>query len=465
MDNLYQKLFSELPCYVTAQDREFRFIAANHKFQEEFGGTIGDYCYEVYKGRSEKCPVCPVEMTFQDGQVHSSEEIVRGKNGTQVCVIVYTAPIKNDANEIVAAVELSADITKIKHLQQKYHTLFDVVPCYISVQDRDLKISDVNKRFEQDFGEGIGRLCYEVYKHREEPCTECPVAETFQDGRIHKSEEVVTSRDGEHKNVICRTAPIRNPSGEIESVMEMSADITDLRQLQDRLTSLGMLVGSISHGIKGLLNGLDGGIYLMDTGFKNNKEDRVRQGWDMLQRNVERIRNMVLNILYYAKDREVFWESIDVKKAISSVEDVISSNADKIGVDLKMQKVEEGSFEGDRLAIHSLLVNLLENSFDACRVDKNKVAHTVSLSAYFEGDHLVFDVIDNGIGMDQETREKAFSLFFSSKGAEGTGLGLFIAHKIVTSHNGTIDIESEPGEGTRIIVRFARQRPQNRGGI
>jgi signal transduction histidine kinase len=62
--------------------------------------------------------------------------------------------------------------------------------------------------------------------------------------------------------------------------------------------------------------------------------------------------------------------------------------------------------------------------------------------------------------MDQETREKAFSLFFSSKGAGGTGLGLFIAHKIVTSHGGTIRIESELGEGCRFIVELPRKRPE-----
>ncbi len=58
---------------------------------------------------------------------------------------------------------------------------------------------------------------------------------------------------------------------------------------------------------------------------------------------------------------------------------------------------------------------------------------------------MVFEVEDNGIGMDRETREKIFSLFFSSKGLKGTGLGLFIANKIVDKHGGSIEVESEPG--------------------
>ena len=72
---------------------------------------------------------------------------------------------------------------------------------------------------------------------------------------------------------------------------------------------------------------------------------------------------------------------------------------------------------------------------------------------------MVFEITDNGIGMDQETREKAFTMFFSSKGMEGTGLGLFIADRIARSHGGSIELESKPGAGTRFIVKLPRTRP------
>ena len=105
--------------------------------------------------------------------------------------------------------------------------------------------------------------------------------------------------------MLCTTAPIRNAEGEVEAVIEMSMDITQIRQLQSQLTSIGLLVGSISHGIKGLLTGLDGGIYLVNSGFEKDRPERVTKGWEMVQRNVDRIRSMVLDILYYAKDREL----------------------------------------------------------------------------------------------------------------------------------------------------------------
>jgi signal transduction histidine kinase len=69
-----------------------------------------------------------------------------------------------------------------------------------------------------------------------------------------------------------------------------------------------------------------------------------------------------------------------------------------------------------------------------------------------------FEVEDNGIGMDRETQEKVFSLFFSSKGSEGTGLGLFVANKIAAAHGGNIQVESRVDEGTRFIVTIPKTR-------
>jgi signal transduction histidine kinase len=110
-----------------------------------------------------------------------------------------------------------------------------------------------------------------------------------------------------------------------------------------------------------------------------------------------------------------------------------------------------------------MLVNVLENSLEACRSDQQKDGHRVRLGVWRTPPWMVFEIEDNGIGMDRETREKIFSLFFSSKGIKGTGLGLFIANKIVDRHGGNIEVESEPGRGTRFLVRLPLEaRPSTR---
>jgi len=470
MELPYQQYFDAMPCYLTVQDRDFKVVTANRRFREAFGDYHGRYCYQVYKHRAEKCEVCPVEQTFQDGHVHSSEERVRCLDRTEVSVIVYTEPIRNEHGEITAVMEMSTDITDLKRLQNQLHdsqahyrTLFEEVPCYISIQDRDLNIVDANRLHRETFGDFLGCKCFEIYKHRTEECYPCTVRQTFDDGQVHVHEEVVTSQQGQAINVLVHTTPIVGASGSIDQVMEMSADITAIRQLQTQLSSIGLLISSISHGIKGLLNGLNGGVYLVNKGLAVEDHARVAKGWDIVQRNISRIRSMVLDILYYAKDRDPDWTTLVAAAVLGDAGEQIQEKGRDLGIEVAIEAdPHAGAFEGDEKAIRALLVNLAENSIDACRLDKKKPAHRVTLRAAGNDTHVQFDVEDNGIGMDRETREKAFSLFFSSKGSEGTGLGLFVASKIATAHGGTIQIASTVDEGTRFVVVIPRVRTSDR---
>ena len=467
MDEIYKKYFDSVPSYLTVQDKELHLLSANNKFRKDFGEIDGRYCYQVYKNRSEKCEVCPVEKTFRDGLPHSSEERIKTRNGNDVWVLVNTAPILDSEGNISAVMEMSTDITDAKNVQNqlrqsqhKYHLLFEEVPCFISIQDNNLRILEANRMHREAFGTSYGSKCFEVYKHRKSKCEPCIIQQAFEDGKIHTQEEVVTSQDNKRMNVMVYAAPIKDGNGNVENVIEMSTDITEIRQLQDKLSSVGLLISSISHGIKGLLNGLDGGIYLVNTGLKKNDRERIDQGWEIASRNIRRIRSMVMDILYYAKDSEVEWEDISVKELMEEICENFSDRAKRNKIDYICEiDPEAEKLEADRNAIRSLLLNLLDNSLDACRIDTKKNLHSVTLKVIRKSNVILFEVSDNGIGMDRESKEKAFSLFFSSKGAGGTGLGLFIANKIAEAHGGSITIESEEGKGSKFTVSLLNKRP------
>ncbi len=458
----YRQYFEDMPCYLSVHDRKFRIVDGNRRFREDFGGRIGEPCYEVYKGLDGVCPDCPVEATFADGESHSSEQSLINARGQKVPVMVNTTPVRDADGKVVAVMEMHTDLTEVKrleslleHSQERLAQLFEEVPCYITVQGPDLVVRHANRKFRQTFGSAVGNHCYRVYKHREEQCLVCPTQLTLADGRVRHHEEVVFSAEGEKIHVLCTTAPVHDAEGHVEGAIEMSMDITELRQLQPQLASIGLLVGSISHGIKGLLSGLDGGIYLVNTGLEKDRPERVKKGWDMVQRNVTAIRSMVLDILYYAKDRELILSEVSVEEMASEIEGVIGKKASDQGIELEVTvRPDAGAMQGDHKAIRSTLVNLLENSLEACRGDRQKDGHRVALRIWRTEPWMVFEIEDNGIGMDRETREKIFSLFFSSKGIKGTGLGLFIANKIVDRHGGNIEVESEPGRGTRFLVRL-----------
>jgi len=466
MDLPYRRYFEEIPCYVTVQDRDFRVVDANRRFREDFGDPKGRFCYQVYKNRPERCEICPVDQTFEDGQCHRNEEQVLTLDGRQISVMVYTSPIHDETGAIASVLEISADITEVKTLQRhlkesqrRFRLLFEEVPCFISIQDPELRIVDTNRSFKENFGGFPGSKCYEIYKHRDEECVNCAVRRTFKDGKIHHSEEVVTSIKGEQLNTLVFSAPIHDANGEIQYVMEMSTNITPIRELQSQLESIGLLISSVSHNIKGLLTGLDGGMYLVNTGLQKNNQQRIGQGWEMVQRNIERIRGTVMNILYYAKKREPSWEAVAAPALVEEVCGLIEPKARENGVAL-VRDIDGGAgeFEADAKAMRALLINLVENSVDACRVDTKKPSHAVTVRLKGLPDQMVFEIADDGIGMDRRTREKAFTLFFSSKGSEGTGLGLFIANGIAQAHHGRIGIESELDKGTRFVVTIPRSR-------
>ncbi len=237
--------------------------------------------------------------------------------------------------------------------------------------------------------------------------------------------------------------------------------VREKSELQSHLSSLGLMIGSVSHGIKGLLTGLDGGMYQVESGFSKENSQEIQEGWKIVKLMVERIRKMVLDILYYAKERNLNWENVDVLsfagEVAMSVESKISSGDIEFIRDFD---ASAGNFEIDSGCIHSALINILENAVDACMRDKSKEKHQIIFKVSSDEKNINFEVCDNGTGMDMETREKLFTLFFSTKGTKGTGLGLFISNKIIQQHGGSIKVSSLPGQGSKFTISIPKTTPE-----
>ncbi|MCP4601942.1 MAG: HAMP domain-containing histidine kinase [Proteobacteria bacterium] len=236
-----------------------------------------------------------------------------------------------------------------------------------------------------------------------------------------------------------------------------------MKDLEEQLLSLvasqGELVGSITHDIKGLLSGVEGGIYLVNSGLKKDKKERVAKGFEMMQRSLGRIQRTVASALYYVKDREIDWQSIDAQELVSSVSNALLEQANHLGIVLKV-KAEACSFDADEFAVHSLLVNLVEYSIGACELAKLKPSPSVSLSANVSNEYATFDVFVDGFTMDDETKGHALGQFYSPKGIDRSHLGVFIARKIAQNHHGTFEITSLPDEGTtRFVIKFPALKP------
>jgi signal transduction histidine kinase len=113
----------------------------------------------------------------------------------------------------------------------------------------------------------------------------------------------------------------------------------------------------------------------------------------------------------------------------------------------------------DPNSVHEVLLNLMSNAVDGCLFDEDTSKNfRVDLKTALETDNVIrFEISDNGLGMDKEVVRKLFTSFFSTKGHRGTGLGLMVTRKLIEEHNGSIEVNSQPGKGTTVIVRVPYQ--------
>ena len=472
---MYKSLFEEVPCYLTVVSSDYRIVRANRAFKDQFGDLIGRRCFVGYKQRDSKCEFCPVERTFADGSSHQSEEMWRlGDEDAQV--IVKTAPIFDDEGVMTEVLEMSLDVTRLKKLQSElqkkqeaYKYLFENVPCYITIIDKDYNIIQSNKLFQEHFGAKVGPKCYAIYKNADHKCDNCPVEKTFVDGLSHQSEEI-WRRDGEETNIIVNTAPVTDGNGGIRAVMEISTNITEVKKLQNELMILGETIAGMSHTIKNILSGLQGGVYVVDSGLQRGREDRVREGWGMVKRNVEKVSELVQQILYASKDRVPEYRGCDPAQILNDVCDLYEVRVRAEGITLVRdfeRQMKSGLLDGPQ--IHNAVSNLVSNALHAC-CEAHERGRFIKVSGKIEQDELQISVSDNGVGMTDELREKLFKKFYSTKGSKGTGLGLVITQKVVQEHGGSIGVESEPGKGTSFYIKIpfktsSPRQPENNADI
>ena len=334
--------------------------------------------------------------------------------------------------------------------------IINLLPCYISIQDLEHRLLFVNRSFKNDFGDGIGKLCHTVYKDSPNLCRACPVEKTLRDKRIHVGEMTVQLPDGKICQMLIQSSPILDAKGEVEAIIEMGPNITQVKKSQKELTALGQSIALLSHGIKNILEGLQGGAYVVDEAFNEGDIQLARKGWSIVNKNIFDITDVVQNILYSSKNRPLQYEMVSPGQLVQDSAQLFRQKAAAMNIQLD-ERINAAlpDVRLDAGGIRRMLHNLIWNALEACHNDKEKKQHRVSVNTdYFDSNHFMFEIADNGTGMDEATRRNMLEEFFSTKGSGGTGLGLAVVEKVVNKHGGRIEVKSAPGKGTTFKIIF-----------
>lgn len=221
----------------------------------------------------------------------------------------------------------------------------------------------------------------------------------------------------------------------------------------ERFAAIGETTAALSHSIKNILQALRGGADVVEMGLRSGNLVQAQKGWRVVDRNLERIYNLTMNLLAYSKKREPQLQLVNPRTLIDECLELVAPSANEKGV-MAVADVDRDlpAVPLDPDGIHQVLMNLLNNALDAVEEKSGLIRVTCRYDA--EARETVFEVIDNGPGVAETVRPHLFELFHSTKGNRGTGLGLAVAKKIVDEHEGSISVTSTPGEGTTFTVRL-----------
>lgn len=232
----------------------------------------------------------------------------------------------------------------------------------------------------------------------------------------------------------------------------------------ERLAAIGQTIATLSHHIKNILQGIRGGSYLIEEGLKGEDSEVVRKGWTIVEKNQEKISNLVMDMLTFSKEREPDLTPSDLQELVEDVVELMQVRASEAGVELV--KIDSGpicELQFDPELMHRAVLNVVTNAIDAC---ENAEDAKVTVEAEYDAEQGLarIHVRDNGAGIAEHDLKKVFALFESRKGSRGTGLGLPVSQKILREHGGEIRVQSKLGDGSTFTLEFPAVRPDTSGG-
>jgi two-component system NtrC family sensor kinase len=237
-------------------------------------------------------------------------------------------------------------------------------------------------------------------------------------------------------------------------------DVTTRKRLEEqlvrseRLASMGQIAASVAHEINNPLGIILG--FTQDLISEKDQQDSDLEALNTIEEETKRCARIVKDLLDLARADRTVREKIDLKKLIERSMPLFKLHfrGDALQSVLNLEEVEP--ILGDEKQIQQILINVILNAVHACSESGGTISISLSQEEVVENGRkwAVITVNDTGHGIEEQNLDRVFDPFFTTKRAGGSGLGLFIVHRLVEAHGGTISIQSESGSGTEIKIKF-----------
>lgn len=468
----YQLLFDQVPCSVLIINEEYRIVKTNARARKMLGNLEGRHCYSGLKGLDTKCKECTSRQTFADGKLHTGHHAWRTKKGETLHLHVVTVPLRMSDGNFDMVMEMAVDVTQTLQLQDGLEYAHSFLETIISTSmdgifavDTEGNVTMCNPAARKFFairpdeklsGKELASILPQDF-----------LARTITGPQhVYLPETTIVDAAGCQKPVRLVGHQLSIDDRSIGAAFSIQ-DLSELKHLEnekleaERLAAVGQTVAGLAHGVKNLTTALEGGMYMLSSGIEKGDLVRIQKGMNMLDRNTQRISTFVKDFLNYAKGREIRAQLNDPAEIAKEVMEMYSSRANDLGIQMVLDlQPTIAAAPIDYESMHECLTNLVGNAIDACQ-NGNKGEFQVTVRAFEKKGTIFYEVTDNGCGMDYDVKKKVFNTFFTTKGLEGTGLGLLMAQKIVQGHGGDIKLKSKAGKGTTFRICLSRNRLPN----
>lgn len=471
----YQTLFELAPCYITVQDKDLRLIRYNREFADKFSPETGDYCYQAYKGRSERCRVCPVLRTFEDGKPHSSEETGVSKDGTNTHWVVRSAPIKNDEGEVVAAMEMSLDVTQVRFLEKKvektekkYQIIFNTIPNPVFVLDgKTLDILDCNESATAIYGFNKEEMLMTSFlnffkeNQREEYASEIKSSNI-----INKAKHL--RRDGQiiYVNIRISSSEYAGQEVLLVTTSDITKRLTAEQQLiqASKMATLGEMATGVAHELNQPLSVIKTSSSFIIKKVRKNEtiqDEILKTMAEEIDSHVDRASKIINHMREFGRKSDVKKEPVLVNEPLEKALEIFRQQLKlrEINIVKELEK-DLPPILADPNRLEQVFINLLINARDAIeeksgKTDQVCVTKEIFLGTSLKNGMVNVEVKDTGTGIPKPILDKIFEPFFTTKNVgKGTGLGLSISYSILQDYGGRIKVETTEGEGSTFIIQF-----------
>jgi len=503
-----KNIINYVPDPIFVKDRQHRWIEGNTAMWALFGkreeDLIGKSDYDFFPKEEADVFWRKDDEVFTSGQTNINIENFTDASGVTHIISTKKACFTGSAGEQIL-VGVIRDITELRRMEEKlkesdearFNAIMNHVGRPVYIKDLEGRYTLVNKKFLELFARDgrsiIGKTDAELFAKEYAEKYRLNDLEVIEKAAALEFEETVAGKDGQHTYVSVKF-PLYDANDKIYAICGISSDITERKKYEEKLknameklakanSEMESFTYIASHDLRAPLVNLQGFAHELDSAIKlitpaalqgasafppeqkaaidGVLNDDIPEALGFIRSSVHRMDMLTNAILELSRigRRELNFEKINTEKLLKECLDVLQHKIRSQKITVNIGPLPE--ITADYVAVQQVFGNIIDNAIKYMRPDE---AGEINISGRQENTEVVFEIADNGRGIDERDIGKIFEIFRrigDNTGIEGEGMGMAYVKAILTRHNGHIWCQSTPGKGTTFFFTIAHNLSGN----